>query len=77
MHEAAADDFPVSFFPPGRDIVYNHLGDGFKVVYPFTMRKCIRWSRKCFSKLPSGMLIPKPCYFTEVVHVRLDKIRCI
>ncbi len=69
--EAVEIDFRDLYFPSGWDVVYDRLGDGCKVVYPITMKSCIRWSRPCYRKLklPDGSLHHKPRYFREVVHV--------
>ena len=69
-------DFPSHLFAPGWDTVYSCIGDGCRVVFPIIMKPSVQWSKKCYWKQPDGSLKLKPRFFTEVLHIKLNKTRC-
>ena len=74
--ECNSDDFPEDLFPPHWDTVYNKIGDGCRLQYPIILRPAIQWSKRAYIKTNAGEIVEKPRFCTEVLHIKLSKIRC-
>ena len=69
-------DFPVQYFPLDWDVVYNRLGDGYRIQYPVFLKPAVQWTRKAYAKDSGGSLVEKPRFCMEVVNIKLNKVRC-
>lgn len=69
-------DFSAPHFRSDWDVVYNSIGDGYKILYPIIMRPRLQWSRKYYEKNEDGKFVPKPRRFMEVVCMTVNKSRC-
>ena len=55
-HLYSEEDFPSELFPPEWSAVYDRLGDGCRIDFPVIMKPSLKWSRKCYNKLPDESL---------------------
>ena len=77
INGTAADDFPEEFFPLDWDMVYNKIRDGCRIQYPVSLRPAIQWSKRVYFKGEDGTLMEKSRFCSKVVHIKLNKTRCI
>ena len=72
--ECNSDDFPEDLIPPDWDTVYNKIGDCCRLQYPIILQPALQWSKQAYIKTNAGEKKPRFC--SEVLHIKLSKIRC-